>query len=58
MSNGAELSSSSLKLTIKKGSWKIVFDQVIRSANEGTSNFKKQTTKNLGHSSAYHNKYS
>ena len=33
MSNGAEISSSGLQLTIKKGSVKIIFDQVIKSQN-------------------------
>ena len=32
MSNGAEISSKGLELTIKKGSFKIIFDQVIKSA--------------------------
>ena len=33
MSNGAEISSSGLELIIKKGPLKIIFDQVIKSAN-------------------------
>jgi hypothetical protein len=57
MSNRAEISSSGLELTIKKGSWEIIFDQVIRSANDHLLAIN-QATKNITHSYAYYNKYS